>query len=71
MSYTHNLEELVIYLSCQKGLLTSHLKKNYKENIHYIIEYNKHNIIKKMEDKIKLIIFLQKMLLTYLKILII
>ena len=47
MSYTHNLEELVIYLSCQKGLLTSHLKKNYKENIHYIIEYNKHNIIKK------------------------
>ena len=30
MSYTHNLEELVIYLSCQKGLLTSHLKKNYK-----------------------------------------
>ena len=45
--YTHNLEELVIYLSCQKGEIARHLKKNYKENIHYIIENNKHNLIKK------------------------
>ena len=28
--YTHNLEELVIYLSCQKGEIARHLKKNYK-----------------------------------------
>jgi very-short-patch-repair endonuclease len=47
MSFTHNLEELIIYLSCQKVDLVSHLKKNYKENVHYIIEYNKHTNIKK------------------------
>ena len=44
--YTHNVEELTEYLSCQKGQITRHLKKNYKENIHYIIENNKHKIIK-------------------------
>lgn len=62
--YTHNLEELIVFLSCNKFRLTTHLKKNYRENIHYIIEYNKHKSIinhgvKKMEDKIKSIIFLQ------------
>ena len=40
--YTHNLEELIVYLSCQKIQLSKHLQKNYKENIHYIIENNKH-----------------------------
>ena len=45
--YTHNLEELIVYLSCQKGIISKHLQKNYKENIHYIIENNKHKSIKK------------------------
>jgi very-short-patch-repair endonuclease len=44
--YARNLEELIIYLSSSKGEITRHLKKNYKENIHYIIEYNKSKIIK-------------------------
>jgi hypothetical protein len=44
--YTHNVEELTAYLACQKGQIVMHLKKNYKENIHYIIENNKPNIIK-------------------------
>jgi very-short-patch-repair endonuclease len=52
--YTHNLEELIIYLSCQKGLLTRHLKKNYKENIHYIIENNKSKTIKQYGGQNKL-----------------
>ena len=43
--YIHNLEELTIFLSCNKGRLTTHLKKNYRENIHYIIEHNKHKSI--------------------------
>lgn len=34
--YTRNLEEL-LDLSIQKANLVRHLKKNYKENIHYII----------------------------------
>jgi very-short-patch-repair endonuclease len=37
--YTRNLEEL-LDLSTQKSNLVSHLKKNYKENIHYIIKQN-------------------------------
>jgi very-short-patch-repair endonuclease len=45
--YTHNLEELLIYLSCKKGRISKHLQKNYKENIHYIIENNNHKSIKK------------------------
>ena len=44
--YTRNVEELTVYLACQKGEITRHLKKNYKENIHFIIENNKPNIIK-------------------------
>ena len=39
--FTHNVEELIIYLSCQKGQIAKHLKKNYKENIHYIVKNNK------------------------------
>ena len=33
--FTRNLDELS-HLSRQKANLTSHLKKNFKENIHYI-----------------------------------
>jgi very-short-patch-repair endonuclease len=43
--YTRNIEEL-LHLACQKGKLVSHLTKNYKENIHYIIE-------KDIENKFK------------------
>jgi hypothetical protein len=38
--FSKNLDEL-LYLSSKKCHLTHHLKKNYKENIHYIIEKNK------------------------------
>ena len=41
--FTRNLDEL-LYLSTQKVNLTRHLKKNYKENIHYIIEKNNFKI---------------------------
>ncbi len=40
--YTRNIEEL-LYLNTQKGKLVYNLKKNYKENVHYIIETNKYN----------------------------
>ena len=35
--YSRNLEEL-LYLSTKKDKLVHNLKKNYKENVHYIIE---------------------------------
>jgi very-short-patch-repair endonuclease len=38
--FVRNLEEL-LYLTSQKVHLVKHLSKNYKENIHYIIERNK------------------------------
>ena len=38
--FTRNLDEL-LYLSTQKTNIVDHLKKNYKENVHYIIEKNK------------------------------
>lgn len=40
--YTRNIEEL-LYLSKSKDKLVHNLKKNYKENIHYIIEKNNYN----------------------------
>lgn len=40
-SFIKNIEELS-YLSSQKVNLTTNLKKNYKENIHYIIKKNKY-----------------------------
>ena len=38
--YTRNIEEL-LYLTKQKIHIVHNLKKNYKENVHYIIEKNK------------------------------
>ena len=40
--YTRNVEEL-LYLTTQKIHIVQNLKKNYKENIHYIIEKNNNN----------------------------
>jgi very-short-patch-repair endonuclease len=37
--FTRNLDDL-LYLSKSKGTIVRHLEKNYKENIHYIIEKN-------------------------------
>jgi hypothetical protein len=45
--YTRNVEELLLYLSKRKDKIVHNLKKNYKENIHYIIEKNNYNNIKK------------------------
>jgi very-short-patch-repair endonuclease len=44
--FTRNIEELFT-LTSHKDLLARHLKKNYKENIHYIIEKNKYNFTNK------------------------
>jgi hypothetical protein len=44
--YTRNIEE-ILHLSKSKDTLVHNLKKNYKENIHYIIEKNNYNNIKK------------------------
>ena len=38
MNYIHNIEELVPLLNTRKVKLVENLTKNYKENIHYIIE---------------------------------
>jgi len=43
--FVRNLEEL-LYLASKKVNLVRYLTKNYKENIHYIIEKNKFNQIK-------------------------
>lgn len=43
--FVRNLEEL-LYLTSQKVRLVKHLSKNYKENIHYIIERHKFKTIK-------------------------
>jgi hypothetical protein len=44
--FTHNLDELM-YLSNQKCTLTKHLEKNYRENVHYIIENQQPSDIRK------------------------
>ena len=36
--FTHSIDELPILLSSSKVKIVANLKKNYKENIHYIIE---------------------------------
>ena len=38
--FTRNLDEL-LYLSSTKHLIVRNLKKNYKENVHYVIDNNK------------------------------
>jgi hypothetical protein len=47
--FSQNLEEL-LYLACQKSKLVNHLRKNYKEDIHYIIQKNNNNN-NKIKDK--------------------
>jgi very-short-patch-repair endonuclease len=39
-NFTKNLDEL-LYLAKQKASMVDHLRKNYRENIHYIIEQDK------------------------------
>jgi len=50
--FTRSLDEL-LNLSTQKKNLINHLKKNYKENIHYIIQQNNYQNSKRYGDKIK------------------
>ena len=51
--FIRNLDEL-LYLASRKASLTDNLKKNYKENVHYIKHVDiKHADVKKMVDKIK------------------
>jgi hypothetical protein len=44
--FIRNLEDF-LYLASVKVSLVKYLKKNYKENIHYIIERNKFKEFKK------------------------
>ena len=58
--FTRNLEEL-LYLATSKDKLASNLKKNYKENIHYIskkYEKNKDDTVKKNGGQNKIDYFL-------------
>jgi very-short-patch-repair endonuclease len=54
--FTHNLDEL-LYLSTQKINLVNNLKKNYRENVHYIIE-NANSVEKKHGGHNKIIFML-------------
>jgi very-short-patch-repair endonuclease len=51
--FTRNAEEL-LHLTKNKCTLIKHLIKNYKENIHYIIEKNKYKIINQNGGKNKI-----------------
>ena len=53
--YTRNLEEL-LYLASQKDHLVKHLTKNYRENIHYIIQKNIRTIQRGGHNKITYIL---------------
>jgi len=48
--FSRNLDEL-LYLSLNKDNIVHHLKKNYKENVHYIIEKPNLNNQDKTEKK--------------------
>ena len=45
--FTHNLDDLVVQLNTQKVCIVYFLKKNYRENVHYVI------IKRRKEDKQK------------------
>jgi very-short-patch-repair endonuclease len=53
--YTRNLEEL-LHLASQKDHLVKHLTKNYRENIHYIIQKNIRTIQRGGHNKITYIL---------------
>ena len=55
--FTKSIDEL-LYLSSQKDKLVKHLKKNYKENIHYIIDNSKVKEQKKYGGHNKICFFL-------------
>jgi len=55
--FTRSLDEL-LKLSTQKKNLINHLKKNYKENIHYIIQQNNYQNIKRNGGQNKIDFFL-------------
>lgn len=62
--FTHNLDEL-LYLSTQKVNLTEHLKKNYREHVHYIMsnikpikQYGGQNTIKQNGGQNKIVFML-------------
>lgn len=44
--FVRNLEDL-LHLTGQKGVIVKYLKKNYRENVHYIIDNNKHKNMNK------------------------
>jgi very-short-patch-repair endonuclease len=52
--FTRNLDEL-LYLTTQKCTLTTHLKKNFRENVHYIVEKGKTKIFKQYGGQNKIV----------------
>jgi very-short-patch-repair endonuclease len=55
--FTRDLEDLLDF-SSKKYRIVNHLKKNYKENIHFIIEKNNHTNVKKYGGQNKIDYFL-------------
>ena len=64
--FTKNLDEL-LYLSTQKHRLVSHLQKNYRENIHYIITKNIDLKVKQNGGQNKIIFMLNEKAFELLK----
>lgn len=56
MNYNHNIEDLILSLNTSKCKLAEHLKKNYKENIHYIIEQSNIRGVKGGRPKINYLV---------------
>jgi very-short-patch-repair endonuclease len=56
--FTRSLDDLLLILSTKKVDVVRHLKKNYKENIHYIIQQNNYKNIKRNGGQNKIDFFL-------------
>ena len=64
--FARNLDEL-LYLCCKKVSLTQHLKKNYKENFHYIIKKDNIKHVKQNGGQNKIVFMLTEKAFELLK----
>jgi very-short-patch-repair endonuclease len=64
--FTRDLDEL-LYLSRTKDKIVKHLRKNYRENIHYIIEKNKFKNTSKYGGQNKIVFMLTESAFDLLK----
>jgi len=56
--FTRSLDDMLLILSTKKVDVVRHLKKNYKENIHYITQQNNYKNIKRNGGQNKIDFFL-------------